>query len=754
MKSLDNAEWRRRAALVFALILTVLILSAIPFVNDTERRVGDSYFRLMKTSSSSAPVIVMIDDESLRLYGRWPWPRDRMAKLVGELSRLNAKVIGLDILFAEPQSEDSDRQLEAAIRDSGRTVLVDKIGMSPDGPRWNEPLERFSRAASGVGHAQAVLDRDGVCRQFPPYELTLDGPRWAFAIEVARRTDPVKTANVLRQQGIDPSEDDLNLTIAKPLLLPIFFGRPNFSVVSAADVMGGRMVPQLKGRPVLVGFGNTELEDRVITPVSGRIPSPGVMVHAQIVENILGRQILRTISGTVSVLALLVVSGLAMLLCRIWRNWTTLAVASAALIVAYFVGFFCLLRGWSVPIGQWLLVLLIAPLMSYVSDAVAVEREVTHQLRNLLAWMNEVTPNEARPGKRIGWQLETLARLQKRLGSLYELHETLLRSSQDGIAVFDEQGRLLLHNDELQSILLRRLSARARLSEVLSETGIDPGCLEGEVEIGQSLYSYRIVPLPPTTLSPGGGQVLQLASLRMRQERDRARTEALGFVTHELRTPLVAIQGFSELMMRYPNSPAYSSAPQTIFNESRRLLALINSYLDVLRVDAGARPIAQDNVRLDEVVAQTIAILEPLTTAAKVKIAFSANEQVMSMTADKNLINGAVLNLVSNAVKHAAEGTEVSISAIRTGSEVILTVHNYGEKIAPEDLARVFDTYYRGSNVSAIQTGWGLGLAFVKRIVEKHGGVIRVESDETSGTTFRMVIPQANVQSLKVGGSA
>ena len=83
---------------------------------------------------------------------------------------------------------------------------------------------------------------------------------------------------------------------------------------------------------------------------------------------------------------------------------------------------------------------------------------------------------------------------------------------------------------------------------------------------------------------------MTLTNLQTRVERDRARSEALAFITHELRTPLASIQGFADLMIRYPGSPDCDGAPETISWESKRLLALINSYLDVLRLDAARSP--------------------------------------------------------------------------------------------------------------------------------------------------------------------
>jgi signal transduction histidine kinase len=201
----------------------------------------------------------------------------------------------------------------------------------------------------------------------------------------------------------------------------------------------------------------------------------------------------------------------------------------------------------------------------------------------------------------------------------------------------------------------------------------------------------------------------------------------------------VSIQGFADLMVQYPGSPSCAQAPETIFRESKRLLALINSYLDVLRLDAGARPIRSETVKLEEAVRQVFEILQPQAAAAGARLTFQSGESCEIM-GDANLIGGAVLNLVSNAVKYGKPGTEVMVHCRRQGDEMVLTVHNQGEPVPTQELPRLFDTYYRASAAPAGTPGWGLGLAFVKRIAEKHGGSVRVES-QTGGTAFEIRLP-------------
>src|SRR5579864_5667502 len=129
--------WAKRVALSLLLLLFVAVLSLIPVVRDSETRLADTFFRLAPPlTQPSAVVLVLIDEESLGQYGRWPWSREILSRLTTNLTRAGADVIGLDILLSEPQSREADASLQKSLQASGRVVLVGKIGAFPDGPHW------------------------------------------------------------------------------------------------------------------------------------------------------------------------------------------------------------------------------------------------------------------------------------------------------------------------------------------------------------------------------------------------------------------------------------------------------------------------------------------------------------------------------------------------------------------------------------------------------------------------------------------
>src|SRR5436853_4217700 len=287
--------WSQTFGLAAILFVLVLAFSTLPVIRDSEVRLTDTFFRLAPApKEQSSVVLVLIDDESLNQYGRWPWARELLAQLTRNLARANASVIGLDILLPEPQSTTADQALADALHEA-RTVIVDKIGAFPDGPHWIEPLPQFGQAASVIGHAHSVLDADSICRHFPPRELTLNGSRWAFAVEVARLIDPQRTAAFLAAYKVPFADDTYAVSRAHPVLARIAYRHDPFHTISARDALENKKLDSVRGRPELVGFGPTNIGDRRSAPLTSGGTAHGPEFHAQILDRILTRRLLRVV---------------------------------------------------------------------------------------------------------------------------------------------------------------------------------------------------------------------------------------------------------------------------------------------------------------------------------------------------------------------------------------------------------------------------------------------------------------------------
>jgi two-component system sensor histidine kinase ResE len=300
---------------------------------------------------------------------------------------------------------------------------------------------------------------------------------------------------------------------------------------------------------------------------------------------------------------------------------------------------------------------------------------------------------------------------------------------------------------------LDRLSGVAELAggwrDLASLTHDSDAWTEHEALLGEELWLLRAVRLPWTSFAEAGAVMIMAQDITARRQRDQARSEALSFVTHELRTPLLSIQGFSELLMRYPGSPASSEAPATIFRETNRLVAMINTYLEVLRLDSGARPLHTTRTNVTAMVEHVEKVVRPLAASANVPVRVEIGAPVDSLVCDETLVAGALLNLVSNAIKYGMDGSEVLLRVTAQDNEVTFEVRNSGPAIPAAELEHIFDRFYRPTRSESIP-GWGLGLSFVRRICQQHGGRVHVSSNEISGTSFAFTLPRGAGEVLEV----
>lgn len=754
-------RWLRLNVLLLGLVLALTMTSPVTTLN---LKLSDLYFRMRPAQEvSSSVALVLIDDATLGHVGRWPWPRHQLARLIRAVTSQHPKAIGIDILLPEPEDPSDDDDLAAAIAAAPNVVLATKISGSPQSKLWSDPLPLFARAAKGVGHVQAIVDDDGLCRSIPAEEPSVDGPRPAFALKLAdlinKRLKAIETPRI-SGSGVERANLRQLIVDYRQQIEP---GRPMpFSTVSAGDLLAGKAKLELNGKAVLIGFGAVDMSDRMFTPVTGQLPMPGVEVNANALQMLLDGTIPQRPGLTWQFLLLVATGALALWLVVRYPGVLGLALLGGALIAGYFTSYLVFAHWHQIIFyGPLLLAGIFAAPIAQLENLLLVNREITARLQqlrqtirpDLLQGKRAIEAAGSRKSSRLHWKLAALSELQAELSSLYSFHQTLLESMREGLAVYGADGRLRFGNPtwkkfcEKQSASPENLSALAQLNsgwpELAAVAQAGGSWVETELPLGEELWHLYAVPLPWTSFAQDGAVMLIAEDITARRQRDQARSEALSFVTHELRTPLIAIQGFSELLMRYPNSPASSEAPATIFRETNRLVAMINTYLEVLRLDAGARPLRMTRASVRSITEHVEKVIRPLATAAHIKVAVHIDcpDGEEHVTCDETLISGALLNLVSNAIKYGVKDSEVTMSVAARDSEVEFSVHNSGPAIPASDLKQIFERFYRPSRSESIP-GWGLGLSFVRRICQQHGGRVEVSSDENSGTSFTFMLPR------------
>jgi PAS domain S-box-containing protein len=223
---------------------------------------------------------------------------------------------------------------------------------------------------------------------------------------------------------------------------------------------------------------------------------------------------------------------------------------------------------------------------------------------------------------------------------------------------------------------------------------------------------------------------------------NQSKTQFLSTISHEFRTPLTAIIGYSELLVSNVSDPAIAEDAAIIHREASRLNRLVDDILLVDRVDTGRMPLKMSSVDVNALVRDVVATFRPLTDSHRFLLDLDVS--LRPIDGDRDRLAQAITNLVSNAVKYFPAGGMVAIATRNDGGDVVISVRDEGIGIAEEDLSRIFDRFERvETGIAGRIAGTGLGLSIAQEIASLHGGRLWAESELGLGSTFYLAIPAA-----------
>jgi signal transduction histidine kinase/CheY-like chemotaxis protein len=229
------------------------------------------------------------------------------------------------------------------------------------------------------------------------------------------------------------------------------------------------------------------------------------------------------------------------------------------------------------------------------------------------------------------------------------------------------------------------------------------------------------------------------------REASRHKSEFLARMSHELRTPLNAVIGFSELLLERIAGDLTAKQEEylrDIHTSGAHLLTLINEILDLSKIEAGRMELTFGETNLTEVVESALTTLRPLIEQKRLDVSAALDPAAITVRADKVRLKQILFNLLSNAAKFTPPEGKIRVEARRIGDDLELTVVDTGPGIAPEDQGKLFREFTQLDATHEMnQAGTGLGLVLVKRLVELHGGRVRVESAVGQGSRFILRIP-------------
>lgn len=368
---------------------------------------------------------------------------------------------------------------------------------------------------------------------------------------------------------------------------------------------------------------------------------------------------------------------------------------------------------------------------------------------------------------------------RKRLDSLYVLNGALLEQSVginalseigDGVALASLDGRIAFANEVMCLFVgmpeadTLRLSIFDLLAAFRTDLFDEPAIAVRRVlQTGQA-YEHELqfternetlglrisLVLDDSNKGQTTPQPLCLAvvvtDLTRIKEYEQLKSDMISLMSHELRTPLTSINGFAELLAADDQLPEQTREFVTIIaNESQRLSRMINTFLAVTKLQRkDKQEVLKIPLRLDEVVKETIATLQPVAKKRRIRLVEQPTERLPPVAADKGMITQAVKNLVSNAIKYSPERTTVTLSTALEAEAVRLSVEDRGYGIPTEAKDKVWEKFYRvvREGQEKDEESTGLGLSFVREVVEQHGGTVGLESEVGRGSKFSFTLPR------------
>ena len=849
----------RSEQLRFAAVLLVSYCAL--FFSDALWRIDNViYDAHMKYWSKPAPddiVIIEIDEQSLRQFGRWPWPRSLHAELINKLSQTKAKGIVLDLIFSEVNNNDliSDAKLIEAVRNNGRIIMPVLLEQNRLNGQLIEtlPIPELSNVTRELGHVHVELDQDGIARSTYLKE-GLGQPHWDnIALPLYRLVYDRDVAFMPGSRNQNIGVENPNIWVRDYHVYIPYLGPPgHLNRISFADILSPNYpLSFLDNKIILIGATATGLGDVLPTPVSGqRQAMPGVEINATIFHALRSNSFI-TKSGKYLTLTI----GLIFILMPVFiypRLQPLTALLTAGLLVVSFSLLAILLLRyqtiWMPPVATIVVLLGSFPLWSWRrldyaikslneelvllnTEKAALKYQATYSLNAEFEFLSKMIPvigiEIIIPGARhrfeygekysdnnnklrtkltnSGWdcyvnwskaitinqnqqelieqfvfnvvasssvegkgtveivqqRVEDVKDATNQIRVMRKVIDESIEQMPDGVIITNQFGTLVNINNEAIKILNLPESESVigkPLLALLDQSDIDSSILKNK--IFQSIESYAAFSVQSVTNSglsimmktspiidnfqKLSGLIINVTDISLLKEQERQREELINFLSHDLRAPLVSTSSELDLAKSRDQSDEQKVFLERLRTLNSRALSLAEGFVQFTRAE-NISELGLEEINLVSICDNAIDQQWALSQKKSITINSNYSSPSIEIMGDFDLMERTFINLISNAIKYSPADTGISISIVENKEKVICTFKDQGYGIEKESLGRLFGRFQRMPSTKNIASGVGLGLTFVKTVVEKHQGNIRVFSEPGKGSEFILEFKRVHV---------
>lgn len=699
--------------------------AALAWSGNARRLDNQIYDRLMRWRAPAVDpriLIVAIDDDSLKRLGAWPWPRDIHARLIDRLKQAKVAVAAYDVLFIEATPQDG--MLGQAMA-HGPPLVAPMLFQAPgtNGASVDAiaPVPAVAQHAA-IGHVNLATDPDGLVRH-----ITLS--------ENAGVARPVPHMMELAYQRLIGHPSSVYAATGAPLLLPFAGNMGAFPTVPFASVLAGE-VPEdfLRGKMVLVGSTATGIGDRYPTPLPGGGAMPGVELQANLLNAMLAGRMIHAVPAGWMVLISIAPVFLLMLGFWRWRPSMALQCSFAAMVLVLALSSAVLLAtGWWAPPGAALAGLLLAyPLWGW-RRLQAISDYITAELGRFAAEQDLAIPRRERimPADVVEAQTMQLASAIDRIRDIRRFAADTIEHLPDAVLVTGVDERVTMSNAAAMAIV-RNDPAGRKVEEVLCAITLERSGDEIALPDGRRFVVAR------ASVEHANGQqsgwIFRLVDITPIREAERTREEVLQLLSHDMRSPQASIITMVE-------GPQGSDLPRDmatrIARHARRTMTLADDFVQLAR--AQASPFAPEEIVLGDILAEAADDLWPLARQRGARYELLGIEEPVFLMAEPQMLARTFTNLLDNAVKYGPEGGVVTctVSPGPGPDDVKVTICDHGPGMPEAVRDNLFGRFVAGGGREKRSSG--LGLAFVKTVMDRHKARIHCDSAPGTGTCFTLI---------------
>lgn len=732
-------EWFLTAAITIALVAW---LSLTVVTDRADNLLYDTFSRWNSPAASDDIVIIGIDDRSLAALGPWPWPRSVHARLIDQLSAQNSGPIAYDVLFLEPTAEDD--VLATSIRQAGNVWLATLItdqGFNGQGYAVTEPASEIAEAAAGLGHVVLTPDSDGTVRHMPLWAQAGPDLFADLIVPLVEREVPLPSSS--------GPQDALSITGETLIRFPS--EHSGFKALSFIDVLNGEIPDDfITGRKILVGATAYGMGDRYSTTTTpDDTLTPGVEIQAALLQTLMQDNAPQVVPPALRLMLSLMPLGLMLAGFLTLRPIGNTALGLVLLLGCVGGSAIALQLGWwwppvpaiigvfiAWPIWSWRR---LAATYSYIQSEL--ERLPSHAGSRQIAALSPLPVWSS--GDPISQQVSTFSSALKQLRDFNQFITQSVQSLPDAAVITDAEdvvvmantrARRLFHNKALEGIVLRELLTALGHKNWTVTSG------DSEDLITPSGTALQVAAAPLTdTLGQPAGSIIRFADVTHIRAAERQREMTLQLLGHDMRAPQVSILTLLDNPVRPDNFE------DRIRANAKQTLGLADGYVQLSRAEN--QTLRYDSVDLGMLLTEAADMMWPQAAAKGVDLISPDDlDQDTMIEGDSALLRRVLVNLLDNAIRHTPVGMRVLCDVVRQGEHVMITIADEGPGFDAETMSSLFQPFQGGANIA----GAGLGLAFVRTVVLRHGGSIELTSPNhaappTSGACFYITLPVTRV---------